>query len=140
MLACAFVPILKSMKYPAKIESYRAIAASSLILKLFDYVILTLLNSDSLQFGFKEGSSTTQCTWLFCEIATDYLKNRNLVIKTLLDCTKAFDLCEFSTLFLKLLKRSVPKIVVRILIFVNTEQEVWVRWGSSNSEPFRVRN
>ena len=42
MLACAFLPLLKSMKDPSKIDSYRAIAASSLILKLLDNVILIL--------------------------------------------------------------------------------------------------
>ena len=62
MLACAFLTLLKSMKDPSKIDSYRAIAASSLISKLLDNVILILwghlLGSDSLQFGFKPNMST----------------------------------------------------------------------------------
>ena len=64
LLACAFLPLLKSMKDPSLTDSYRAIAASSLILKLFDNVILLLwghlLNSDSLQFGFKPNMSIVQ--------------------------------------------------------------------------------
>ena len=53
LLNCAFLPLLKnSLK-----NSYRAIAGSSLLLKLFDQVILLLwghlLASDELQFGYK---------------------------------------------------------------------------------------
>ena len=58
ILACAFIPLLKStLKDPASCDSYRAIAGSSLILKSFEQCIMILwgdkLCSDSLQFGFK---------------------------------------------------------------------------------------
>ena len=63
LLACAFLPLLKALKDPAKTDSYRAIAGSSLILKLLDNVIILIwgdkLGSDSLQFGFKAKVSTT---------------------------------------------------------------------------------
>jgi hypothetical protein len=43
MLACSFLPLLKSsLKDPANTASYRAIAGSSLILKVFEKVILLL--------------------------------------------------------------------------------------------------
>ena len=71
LLSCVFLPLLKPLKDPAKSDSYRAIAASSLILKLFDKVIRLLWGhlviSDSLQFGFKAHISTTQCSWLVTE-------------------------------------------------------------------------
>ena len=58
VLSCAYIPLLKnSLKDPAKTESYRAIAGSSLLLKLFEKYILLVwgdkLTSDILQFGFK---------------------------------------------------------------------------------------
>ena len=41
LLACAFLPLIKSsLKDPADIGSYRAIAGSSLLLKLFDQCVL----------------------------------------------------------------------------------------------------
>ena len=69
LLSCAFLPLFKGgLKNPTSTDSYRAIAGSSQILKLFDYVILhiwgDLLESDSIQFGFKKKVSTTQCSWL----------------------------------------------------------------------------
>ena len=65
MLACAFLPLLKSsLKDPSSTSSYRAIAGSALLLKLFDKVVLLLwghlLQSDSLQFGYKVDTGTTQ--------------------------------------------------------------------------------
>ena len=64
LLCCAFLPLYKGgHKSAAKTDSYRAIAGSSQLLKLFDNVILLLwghlLTSDSLQFGHKCGTSTT---------------------------------------------------------------------------------
>ena len=57
ILVCAFIPLLKrSLKDPVSTDSYREIAGSSLILKVFKKCILTVwgeaLGSDSLQFGF----------------------------------------------------------------------------------------
>ena len=78
LLACCFLPLLKGSKDPADTGSYRAIAGSSLILKLFEKVILLvwghLLSSDTLQFGFKPKTSTTQCTWLVTEVVQHFLR------------------------------------------------------------------
>ena len=64
ILTCAFLPLFKGgVKNPAVFDSYRAIAGASQLLKLFKYVILTVwgdcLQSDSMQFGFKKGVSTS---------------------------------------------------------------------------------
>ena len=65
LLCCAFLPLYKGgHKSASKTDSYRAIAGSSQILKLFDNVVLLLwghlLTKDSLQFGYKCGTSITQ--------------------------------------------------------------------------------
>ena len=132
LLACAFLPLLKSaLKDPADTGNYRAIAGSSLILKLFDKVVLLLwghlLTTDSLQFGYKAHTSTTQCSWLVTEVATYFLRQKTCPIITLLDCTKAFDTCQFSTLFQRLLDRGMPAIVVRVIVRVYEDQYAWVK-------------
>ena len=95
------------------------IAGSSLILKIFEKVILLvwghLLGTDDLQFGFKAKTSTTQCTWLVQEVVGLYLRNGTNPILTVLDCSKAFDTCRFDTMFTKLLHTGMPPIVVRTL-------------------------
>ena len=145
LLACAFLPLFKGgLKDPANTDSYRAIAGSSLLLKLFDNVILLLwgdhLGSDSLQFGFKAGTSTTQCSWMVTEVASYFLRNGTPCIVTLLDCSKAFDMCEFSILFSKLRAKKLPSIVIRSLVYVYEQQTAWVRWGDAKSSCFGITN
>ena len=145
VLACAFLPLLKnSLKDPASTNSYRAIAGSALLLKLFDKVVLLLwghlLQSDSLQFGYKVGTGTTQCSWLLMEVVGHYLRAGSNPILTLLDCSKAFDVCRFSIIFTRLLDRNLPAIVVRTLIVVYMEQYAWVRWGGVKSNIFTIMN
>ena len=145
LLACAFLPLFKGgLKDPSKVDSYRAIAGSSLLLKLFDNVILLLwgdrLGSDSLQFGFKAGTSTTQCSWMVTEVTSYYLRKGTPCIVTLLDCSKAFDMCEFSILFRKLKDKNLPSIVIRSLVFDYEQQTAWVRWGKAKSSCFGISN
>ena len=145
MLACSFLPLLKSsLKDPCDPSSYRAIAGSSLILKLFENVVILVwgeyLTSDSLQFGFKPRTSTTHCTWLVTEVVQHLLRSGTNPIVTVLDCTKAFDLCKFSILFRRMLDNGVPPIVVRCLMFMYQEQKAGVRWGQVKSEDFSVLN
>ena len=145
MLACAFLPLLKSsLKDPADPGSYRAIAGSSLVLKLFEKTILLLwgetLSSDSLQFGFKAGTSTTQCSWLVQEVVGHYLREGSYPLVVVLDCSKAFDLCKFDKLFTAVLEKGMPPIVVRVMMFMYEEQYAWVRWGEARSTTFSIIN
>ena len=90
ILSCAFLPLFKGgVKNPAVFDSCRAIAGASQVLKLFEYVILIVwgdkLNSDSMQFGFKSGVSTTQCSWLVQEVATYFMRRGTAVTACFLD-------------------------------------------------------
>ena len=122
------MPLLKnSLKNPDDPNSYRAIAGSSIILKLFDKVLLLLWG----QFGYKVGTSNAQCSWLGQEVAKFFLRLGSNSIITLLDCSKAFDNFHFSTLFTRLLERGMPAIIFRVIIFVYEEQCAWVKWGEA---------
>ena len=145
ILCCAFLPLFKGgLKNPASFDSYRAIAGASQLLKLFEYVVLIVwsdvLGSDSMQFGFKKGVSTTQCTWLVNEVTTYFMRRGTAVTACLLDCSKAFDKCRFDKLFQKLISKGLPAVEVRVLIFVYQEQEGWVKLGGKKSSAFRLTN
>ena len=99
-----------------------------------------MLGTDSLQFGFKAKTSTTQCSWLVQEVVGHYLRNGTNPIMTVLDCSKAFDTCRFSTMFTKLLDTGMPAIVVRTFMFTYQHQYAWVKWGQSVSSRFPIRN
>ena len=145
LLSCAFLPLYKGgLKNPEKFDSYRAIAGSSQLLKLFEYVILIIwgeiLEADSMQFGFKAGVSTTQCSWLVNEVTTYFMRRGTAVAACLLDCSKAFDKCKFDKLFSKLIDKGLPPIVVRVLIFIYEEQTGWVKLAGKRSTSFGLSN
>ena len=145
LLACSFLPLLKSsLKNPNDPSSYRAIAGSSLILKVFEIVVILLwgdcLTSNSLQFGYKTKTSTSQCTWLVSEVVQYMLRGGINPIVTVLDCSKAFDKCKFSLLFKRLLDKGLPPIVVRVLAFIYTEQYGWVKWNNARSSQITMSN
>ena len=146
VLSCAFIPLLKGQKDPSKSDSYRAIASSSLLLKLFELCVLQVwgdrLHSDTVQFGFKRGCGTSSATWLVQEVLQHFLKDGSKPIAVVIDCSKAFDLAKFDVLFTRLLTdRRVPAIVVRVLAFSYQEQLAWVRWGRGcTSSTFGIAN
>ena len=144
IVSCAFLPLFKGgHKKPDKFSSYRAIAGSSQLLKLWEYVILEvwgeMLTTDSLQFGFKRDFSTTQCTWLVNEVCGHFLRRRSSVFINLMDCSMAFDLCRHSELFFKLSKK-IPLIVVRCLLYIYEEQTGVVKLSNQRSASFRITN
>ena len=145
ILSCAFLPLYKGgFKNPEKFDSYRAIAGGSQILKLFEYVVLALwgchLETDSMQFGFKSGVSTTQCTWVVHEVTNYFMRRGSAVNACLLDCSKAFDKVKFDILFRKLIDRGLPPIVVRVLAYIYEEQTGFVKMAGLTSEGFSIAN
>ena len=131
-------------KDPAETKSYRAIAGSSLWLKLFDKVILILwghlLTSGSLQMGYKKNSSTAQCSYVMMETISYILNNRSHPILVALDMSSAFDKCKFDVLFTKLEAR-LPAVLVRVLIFIYQQHYAWMRWGNTRkSDTFHIYN
>ena len=66
--------------------------------------------------------------------------NGSHLIITVLDCSKAFDMVQFSTLFEKMLLAGLPVIIVRVLVFVYQEQFAWVKWGNARSQQFKIVN
>ena len=130
-LACAFLPLVKGLKDPSLTDSYRAVAGSSVILKLFDYVILTLwgglLQSDTLQFGYKKSTSTTECSWLVMTVADHFRRRGSPVYCATLDAKQGFDRCSWKVIFSSLRKRQLPAVVTRALMFVYMEQNAVVR-------------
>ena len=90
-------------------DNYRGISLFNSIFKLFDNVILLLygneLQASDMQFGFKQGHSTTLCSLIYKEVVNHYLNCGSNVYSCLLDASKAFDRVHYGTLFRLLLKK-----------------------------------
>ena len=143
-LLCSLVPIVKNAN-ESKLSSnnYRLIAISSLILKIFDHILIVLsepnLNPSCYQYGFQKGKSTGLCTWTLTE-TINFFRNRNTpVFLCLMDLTKAFDLVKLSLLFQKLSQKVSP-ILIRFLVFSYIHQECVVSWDGVQSSSFSIAN
>ena len=145
MILGTMVPIPKcKYKELDKSDNYRSIALSSIIGKTLDWVILlkekNSLNSSDLQFGFKEGSSTTQCTYVLLETVNYFNYHGSNVYALLLDATKAFDRVHYCKLFKELIKRKLAPAITRMLMYMYTSQKLQVKWGNAMSDEFSVMN
>ena len=93
-----------------------------------------------MQFGFKSGVSTTQCTWVVNEVTNYFMRRGTAVNVCLLDCSKAFDKVKFDTLFQKLIEKGLPPIVVRVLIYIYEKQSGFVKLAGLKSDSFGICN
>ena len=84
--------------------------------------------------------SLSSNTRQFLVLVSCVLRSGTNPIVTVLDCTKAFDLCKFSLLFKRILDSGMPPIVVRCLMMMYQEQHGWVRWGQARSDKFTITN
>ena len=93
------------------------------IMKLIETHLFT---SDN-QFEFKRQDGTDLCIFTVKSVIKYYNLCNSLVFTCFLDASKAYDRVNHFTLFKKLLKRSVSIIVVRMLMFWYSKQEVCIR-------------
>ena len=145
LLLCSLIPIVKdNLGDLTSNDNYRAIAKSSLILKLFDLVVLLTrgekLSSDKLQFGYQKLSITVICTWAATSVVNQFNRTGNDVFSALLDCSKTFDMVEWVTMFKVMIKRKVSFVFLRVILFIYSEQCCDVQWNGKLSDRFGVRN
>ena len=97
LLIAVIVPLLKdTMGDTGCSDNYRSIALSSILLKIFDWIVILLfgksLGMDDLQFSYQKDCSTTMCTWLVVESVSHFLRNGNEVFSCFMDMKKTFDM------------------------------------------------
>ncbi len=111
---------------------------SSILCKLLDVVILTkekcsLCTSD-LQYGFKQGSSTSLWTAMAQATISYYVHNGSNVYGLMLDASKAFDRVNYCKLFRILQDKNVCPPYCRLLLNMFLNQSLGVRWDSTYSQ------
>ena len=145
MILGTMIPIPKDKKKSlCSSSNYRAIALSSIFSKILDWIILIKeeysLCLSELQFGFKKGLSTTQCTFSMLEVIDYYNVDKSSVCSLQLDATKALDRVNYCKLFAELLKRNICPLLLKLLLFMYTSQSLRVKWGNTVSSEFTVSN
>ena len=124
-------------------SNYRGIALSSILLKVFDWVVLVQfdkqLQNDPNQFGFQEESSASMCTWTAIEVVNFFVNRGSAVYACLLDYPKAFDPVNHGIMFRNLIDRKVSLIFLRTTIFMYLHQSCYIRWEQTRSYSFQAR-
>ena len=139
------IPLLKDKKGDiTSKDNYRPIAITSIFSKVFELILLTryddLLHTAENQFGYKKGLGTDTCIFTFKEIVNYYRSLSSNVYICFMDASKAFDRINHWYLFDKLLKRGIPKLIVRFLSVWYATQLFSVKWCNLVSIPFQVQN
>ena len=138
MLAiCNLLPIIKDKSDDS--NNYRSIAISSVVLELFDWVIILLyrenLRLDALQFSYQPNCSTSVCSWMAIETIFYFLHNNSEAFICTMDMTKAFD-----NVKQKLIKRDFPPFKIRFLMYEYEIQVANVKWNNCYSVEFNIKN
>ncbi len=145
LMSTVIIPIVKNKKGNiTDMDNYRPIAITTIISKIVELLMLhrysSLLQTTDNQFGFRSKHSTDMCVFALQQVIDLYVSMNSPVYICYLDASKAFDRINHWSLFSKLLKRSVPKLIVRLIIFWYTMQTFIVQWGSAVSSPFTAVN
>ena len=145
LMKSAIVPILKNRQGDTSDKNnYRPIAIVTAISKIFELCLMNLIESHLItkdnQFGFKKKHSTELCIFTVKSVIKYYNLYNSPVYSCFLDASKAYDRVSHWALFKKLLKRSNSVIIVRILMFWYSKQEICIKWGNETSTCFTITN
>jgi exonuclease III len=138
------IPIPKNTASDStKIDSYRGITVSCALSKLFESCLLKLygsyLTTSDLQFGFKPGVGCREAILTARSVVQYFNERGSTVTLCALDVAKAFDRVDYYCLFLKMMKRKMPKRFIDIIISWYINCMVSVRWCECVSAHVAVR-
>jgi ribonuclease HI/exonuclease III len=138
----SIIPLLKPNKPKGEIKSYRPVALSSCVLKLFEHLIknrlITYLESNilipNLITGFRKGKSTADnIIHLITDIQLAWSSN-NSVIAACYDIQGAFDNVNIPLLMQKCEKLGIPNSIIKILKNILTERITQIKYGKETSQ------
>ena len=120
--------------------NYRGITISPIISKLFEHclklVFFDSLTSSQHQFGFKRNSSTVHTLHCLKQTVNHYINHGSRVFCTFLNASKAFDRLVHSGLYIKLMDRNTPLVLLEIIISWYNGLMCRVKWGETLSPWF----
>ena len=134
LLVATIVPLIRDkLGDTESSDNYRSMSLSSIILKVFDWVVILLfgksLNLDSLQFSYQKHCGTNMCTWLVVESISYFLRNGSEVFATFMDMKKAFDMVKHSLLFRKLIERNLPHAPSHGDVYLTNSKSQMGKWS-----------
>ena len=137
------VPIVKDRHGDlGDMNNYRGITIAPILSKIFEFSLSIIfqpyLTTSQYQFGFKKKSSTSHAIYCLKETVSYYNSHGSNVYCSFLDASKAFDRLVHAGLFLKLLRRGLPLVLLNIMIMWYSNLQCRVRWGETHSDWFHI--
>jgi exonuclease III len=125
-------------------DNYRGISLSSSLAKIHDIIVLMQysekLETSEMQYAFKKKHGTTMCTLALKETVKYYISQESDVYTAYVDASKAFDRVRHDMLFLTLIDRGIPPIIIRSLYDMYRRQKIQAVWMGHVSTTFRTQN
>ena len=136
-------PIIKDKKVcKSKLENYRPIMNSSVFLKVFEYLLLPILQKylapSKQQVGFTPHSSCANAVTLLKEIIHNYNSDGSEVFCAFVDLCKAFDNIDHEILIGKLSRTNLPRLLVNILSAMLRNTYAHVKFDNVKGNPWRI--
>ena len=124
------------------IQNYRGLTLSVIFANLFEHALLRkighLLETDSLQYGYKRRHSTSHAMYTLKSCVDYFIDRGSNVYAAFLDCSKGFDKVTHSGIFIKLIKRGVPLCYLNLLVYWYSNLSSIVKWNGAFSDSFHV--
>ena len=128
------IPKVSPSKCDVRTDDFRGISLNPVISKLFEQCLLSMFGrylwSLDRQFGFKQSSSCSHALYSARKTIEYFVERQSTVNMCGLDLSKAFDKLNRYGLFIKLMNRGCPIMLINILDCWLGKIVACVRWGS----------
>ena len=118
-------------------DNYRGITVSPVISKVFEHCLLLkfdlYLSSSDSQFGFKKNSGVNHALYSVRKTVEYFIESDSTVNVCALDLSKAFDKLNKYALFIKLMNRKCPLVLINLLHCWYEKIFTCIKWGNAIS-------
>ena len=136
------VPKNDTNKVNVSADDYRGISLNPIISKVFEKCLLRLfsfyLSTSQMQFGFKSKTGCVNAIYTLRKTVEFFIDRESTINLCSLDLRKAFDKLNRYGLFLKLMNRNCPLVLINILECWYSKCFATVTWNGGISEIFRL--
>ena len=113
------IPVPKDRQASSTVDDFRGISISPVLSNILEHCILdrfsTYLTTSDNQFGFKKGLSCSHAIYSIRSVINSFSTGGSTISVCAIDLSKAFDKMNHRALFIKLMHRLVPSVLLELV-------------------------